>query len=83
MKIGIDIDDTLTCTFEYIISHVRDYMENVLHKQYKYIESEQEWHHLREHLELSEQEEKYCLNNFFGNRDKYLPIEGAVEFVKN
>lgn len=80
MKIGIDIDDTLTNTSEYVMPLIKKYIEDELQRKYEFLEAEKDWYYLSEHLDLTKDEESYCWRTFY-HVDNYLPRENAIEVI--
>lgn len=83
MNFGIDIDDTISNTYETMLPYLENYMKNVLNKEFNNVPSKIDYYKLEKRYGIThEEEEEFWLNNFVEIIENVIPKKSSLDVLK-
>jgi len=83
MNFGIDIDDTISNTYETMLPYLEKYMKNVLNKEFNNVPSKIDYYKLEKRYGIThEEEEEFWLNNFVEIIENVIPKKSSLDVLK-
>lgn len=83
MNFGIDIDDTISNTYETLLPYLENYIKNILKKEFYNQPSKIDYYKLEKRYGIThEEEEKFWLDYFVEIIENVVPKKSAVETIK-
>lgn len=83
MNFGIDIDDTISNTYETALPYLENYIKNILKKEFNNQSSKIDYYKLEKRYGIThEEEEKFWLDYFVEIIEKVIPKKSSIETIK-
>lgn len=83
MNIGIDIDDTISNTYETLLPYLENYIKNILKKDFYNQESKIDYYRLQDRYGITKEEEnQFWIDNYVEIMEKVVPKKSSVEIIK-
>lgn len=83
MNIGIDIDDTISNTYETLLPYLENYIKNILKKDFYNQESKIDYYRLQDRYGITKEEEnQFWIDNYVEIMKKVVPKKSSVEIIK-
>lgn len=83
MNFGIDIDDTISNTYETMLPYLEKYMNNVLNKEFNNLPSKIDYYNLEKKYGITnEEEDDFWENNFVEIIENVIPKKSSLDVLK-
>ena len=83
MNIGIDIDDTISNTYETLLPYLENYIKNILKKEFNNQESKIDYYKIQNRYGLTlEEENNFWINYYTEIMEKVIPKKSSVEVIR-
>lgn len=83
MNFGIDIDDTISNTYETMLPYLEKYMNNVLNKEFNNLPTKIDYYNLEKKYGITnEEEDDFWENNFVEIIENVIPKKSSLDVLK-